>query len=332
MIDNATPPSPNREADMRPDISVLIVAFNSAALISACITAIAEATNEYVVEILLVDNGDGSTQALVERSFPQVRIVPSRGNIGFAAGNNLLASHARADRLLLLNPDMVLLPGAIDALMLGAMRHAEAAAWGGVTVDPNGRPDAGNAIAMPSLIEFASVAFGRSRIGNAPLKGIDRNMPVDVLIGGFVMFARSAWEEANGLDERYFLYCEEVDLFFRLQQKGHTFWRIHDACGRHEAAHGNHLSPMRLLYRAAGTMEFMRAHWSLPARAVSAALIWIAALERYCVGRLLGSRRPHLQQLGEGYRHVALRPQFWLSGYHHERGLMARLARGPIKG
>jgi N-acetylglucosaminyl-diphospho-decaprenol L-rhamnosyltransferase len=314
----------------RPDISVLIVAYNSATLIPACLGALAEAAREHTIEVLMVDNGDGSTEKLVAMNYPEVRIVPSKGNIGFAAGNNLLARHARAERLLLLNPDMVVQPGSIDALMRGAQRHPEAGAWGGVTVDPSGKPDAGNAIAMPSLAEFASVAMGRSQIGNAPLKGLDGDTPVDVLIGGFVMFSREAWEEADGLDERYFLYCEEVDLFHRLKQKGYSFWRISDSFGRHEAAHGNHLSPMRLLYRAAGSMEFVRAHWSPFARVASAVLIWVAALERYLAGKLLGARRPHLRQLGEGYRYVALRPQFWMSGYHRERGLMARLARGPI--
>jgi GT2 family glycosyltransferase len=315
----------------KPDVSILIVAYNSAALIAACLDAIPAAVRDHSAEVLLVDNGDGSTELLVKRDFPHVQIVPSRGNIGFAGGNNLLAAHAQADRLLLLNPDMVAKPGSIDALIRGAARHSEAAAWGGVTVDATGRPDAGNAIAMPSLAELVSVALGRSNIGNAPLKGIDRDMEVDVLIGGFVMFARKAWEEAGGLDERYFLYCEEVDLFHRLRQKGYTFWRISDACGEHEAAHGNHLSPMRLLYRAAGSMEFARAHWSPGARTMSALLIWIAAVERYLAGRLLGSRRPHLRRLGEGYRHVAMRPHFWMAGYHRERGLMARLARMPIK-
>jgi N-acetylglucosaminyl-diphospho-decaprenol L-rhamnosyltransferase len=313
------------------EVSILIVAYNSAALISACLDAIPTAARNCSFEVLLVDNGDGSTETLVARDFPDVRIVPSRGNIGFAAGNNLLASHARAERLLLLNPDMVALPGAIDALMKGAERHPEAAAWGGVTVDPTGRPDAGNAIAMPSLAEFASVALGRSNIGRAPLKGLDHDMPVDVLIGGFVMFARTAWDEAGGLDERYFLYCEEVDLFHRLQQRGHRVWRIADAYGRHEAAHGNHLSPMRLLYRAAGSMEFVRTHWSPGLRVLSALLMWVAAMERYLAGKLLGSRRPQLRQLGDGYRHVALRPRLWMSGYHPARGLMARLADGPIK-
>jgi GT2 family glycosyltransferase len=313
-----------------PEVSVLIVAYNSADLIGACIGSVATAAPSRSYEILLVDNGDGSTEALVAREFPEVRIIPSRGNIGFAAGNNLLASYARADMFLLLNPDMVALPGSIDALLEASQRYPRSAAWGGVTVDPDGKPDVGNAIAMPSLAEFLSVALGRSRIGSAPVAGLEQDACVDVLIGGFVMFSRSAWEDVGGLDERYFLYCEEVDLFYRLQQRGYEAWRISGAKGAHTAAHGNSLSPMRLLYRAAGTMEFVRAHWPLPARVLAGFLVWIAAVERLVAGRLFGARAPHLRKLGNGYRLVALRPAFWIFGYHKRRGLMAKLARSPI--
>lgn len=322
----AVAPARPTVADDRPVVSILIVAFNSAALIADCLDAIPPGAARHGYEVLMVDNGDGSTEAMVRQAYPWVRIVPSRGNIGFAAGNNLLAGHAMADRLLLLNPDMVAFPGAIDALVDGSLAYPTAAAWGGVTVSKDGRHDSGNAIAMPSLIEFASVALGRSRIGHAPLEGIERDTVVDILIGGFVMFSRDVWEQMGGLDERYFLYGEEVDLFFRLNQLGYKVWRISKAYGTHTTAHGGHLSPMRLLYRAAGTMQFLRLHWSWPARILAAFLLWVAAVERVLAGKLLGHVRPHLRDLGEGYRYVAARPSHWLFGYDQKRGLMARLA------
>jgi hypothetical protein len=86
---------------------------------------------------------------------------------------------------------------------------------------------------------------------------------------------------------------------------------------------------MRLLYWSAGKMEFVRRHWSRPRAAIAGALIWIAAIERYLMGRLLGGLRPRLRQMGEGYRHVALRPWLWFSGYHPQRGLLAKLATTP---
>lgn len=313
-----------------PDISVLIVGYNSAELISACIDSIETAARRHTCEILLTDNGDGSTEAVVAGKFPNVRIIPTQGNIGFAAGNNLLADSANAPLLLLLNPDMIALPGSIDALVEASRNYPEAVAWGGVTVDEAGKPDTGNAIAMPSLGEFLSVALGRSRIGSGPVAGLDRDACVDVLVGGFVMFSRKAWDEVGGLDERYFLYCEEVDLFYRLQLRGYEAWRISSAMGAHKAAHGNTLSPMRLLYRAAGTMEFVRAHWNFAWQITAGALVWIAAVERLIAGRLFGHWRPHLRQLGHGYRLVALRPDYWIFGYDRRRGLMAKLERSPL--
>ncbi len=312
------------------DVSILIVAYHSEDLIEECIRAIAPACQRHTYEILLVDNADGGTARVVQQTFPEIQIVPGRGNVGFAAGNNWLARHSKGAYLLLLNPDMMLSPGAIDVLLDSRDKFPKAAAWGGVTIDARGLPDAGNAIAMPSLREMASVALGRSLIGNSASSTIDQDTQVDVLVGGLVMFSRTAWEAAHGLDERYFLYSEEVDLFARLAKMGYTFWRIPAAGGRHLTSHGNHLSPMRLLYRAAGSVEFVRQHWSWPAAQLAKVLIWIAAFERFAAGRLLARWKPHLRRLGDGYRYVALHPRYWMSGYDAQRGLMARMARTPL--
>lgn len=313
-----------------PDVSILIVAYNSADLIEACIDSISPACVRHRFEILLIDNGDQTTASLVQARYPHVRIVESRGNIGFAGGNNALARHARAPLLLLLNPDMKLEPHAIDALLAGAERHSDAAAWGGVTLNANGTPDSGNAIAMPSMAELLSVAAGRSRIGSMPIRGVNEDERVDVVSGGFVMFARSAWDAAGGLDERYFLYGEEVDLFYRLNKQGLAIWRIADARGFHAVGHGAGLSPMRLLYRAAGNMQFLHLHWSRIGAWTGAMLMWIAALERYLAGCLLGGIRPGIKAMGDGYRLVALKPHLWFSGYDPQTGLLAQLERNPF--
>ena len=310
-----------------PLLSILVVAYNSAALIADCIASVPSACRRHRFEILLVDNGDGSTEVLVAEQFPEVRIIPSRGNIGFAAGNNLLAQHAKGDHLLLLNPDMVLHEGAIDALFKGAAAYPDAGAWGGVTVDRNGQPDTGNAIPVPSLAEFASAALGRSLQENLPTERLAQDATVPVLMGGFVMFPRSVWDAVDGLDERYFLYCEEVDLFRRLSQRGYAFWRIAAARGFHHAGHGDGSSPMRVLYHAAGTMQFVRIHWSPIAAGLAFLLVWIGAMERFLAGRILGRFIPRLQSRERAYRLVALRPGLWMRGYDKRSGLLVKLEK-----
>lgn len=317
----------NDTATAAPLLSVLVVAYNSKAIISSCLATIPAACARHSYEVLMVDNGDGSTEAFVAASFPDVRIVPSRGNVGFAGGNNILAEVARGRYLLLLNPDVELKAGAIDALLDAASAHPEAAAWGGVTLDRNDRPDLGNTVHVPSLREMASRTLGTSSAARSEIVGVDSDAKVGVLSGSFVMFSRAAWDEVGGLDDRYFLYCEEVDLFYRLAQKGYSFWRIGSARAYHDIGHGEALNARRMLYRAAGNMQFARSHWSRPRQWLAFLFMWIGAWQRFVAGRLLGRWKPRIAIVGESHRDIAMRPDFWRHGYDPRKGLLRKLQR-----
>lgn len=309
------------------DVSILVVAYNSQDIISACLESIPDNCPGYTHEVLLIDNGDGSTADLVAAKFPHVQIVPSQGNVGFAAGNNLLAAEARGRYFLLLNPDVMLEPEALCNLMQGTVDHPSASAWGGVTLGRDGRPDLGNTVHVPSLREMASRTLGRSVAATSKLVGVDNDAQVGVLSGSFVMFTRDAWDDVGGLDDRYFLYCEEVDLFYRLARRGHTFWRIAKSLAYHDIGHGDASSPMRGLYLNAGVMQFVKLHWSQPSQRLAFALIWFSSFERFLAGRLLGWCNQKLKSTGKKERFVALRPNYWRHGYDSKRGLLARLRK-----
>ena len=308
----------------------MIVGYNSADLIARCVGSIPTACARHSYEILLVDQGDGLTEALVAEQFHEVAIVASLGNIGFAGGNNLLATRAKAGLLLLLNPDVELKSGAIDALLDATERHADASAWGGVTLDRNGNPDVGNTVHVPTLGEMASRVMGRSNAGLRTGQNFTKDEQVAVLSGGFVLITRSAWDEACGLDERYFLYCEEVDFFYRLAKGGHTFWRIADARAHHDIGHGNVVSPMRTLYSAAGNMQFARLHWSKRREVIAFVLIWLGAVQRYWAGTIFGLFRPQYKRIAEAHRLLAFQPGKWRFGYDPTKGLLVKLGlRSP---
>lgn len=312
---------PDDAAD--PQVSILVVAFNSLPTIARCLDAIAAGAVANAVEVLLVDNGSDGTGAFVAANYPQVRIVPSIGNVGFARGNNLLARHARAPYLLLLNPDFFVAPGAVDALVEGARRYPAAAAWGGISVDASGTPDTGNAIVIPGFTQLLRAALGLS-LAAPPGRDLDGDEQVEVISGGFAMLSHVAWDRAGGFDERFFLYCEEVDLFQRLRRMGYPVMRLGSARGEHLIAHGQTLTPRRLLLRTAGIMEYVRKHWGLPWWVVGAVLIWLAAVERYLAGRLFGKSRPRLARLGSAHQIIARRPGLWWHGYHPTKGLLAQ--------
>ncbi len=307
------------------DVSILVVAYNSQDIISACLESIPDNCPGYTHEVLLIDNGDGSTADLVAAKFPHVQIVPSQGNVGFAAGNNLLAAEARGRYFLLLNPDVMLEPEALCNLMQGTVDHPSASAWGGVTLGRDGRPDLGNTVHVPSLREMASRTLGRSVAASSPDDSKRSDARLEVLSGSFVMFSRIAWDEVGGLDERYFLYCEEVDLFYRLAKRGHHFWRIGSARAYHDIGHGEALSATRMLYRAAGMMQFARLHWPSINQNLAFFLTWVGAWQRFIVGRLIGRWVPRLRTVGESHRDIALRPHYWRHGYDSKRGLLCKL-------
>lgn len=312
------------------ELSVLVIAYNSREFIGDCLEAIERECRDVSFEVLLIDNGSDGTAELVAGRFPQLRVVPSFGNIGFARANNALAHESEGRLLLLVNPDAVLCEGSIAALLDGQAKHSEAAAWGGVTLDDQGQPDTGNAIPVPSLREFASSALGRSAAGSLLSEVSTEDERVDLLSGGFLMIDRQAWEEVGGFDESFFLYCEEVDLFTRLGERGHHFWRIGSARAHHRIAHGDSLSPLRSLYRTAGSVHYVRKHWPSARVWLGIALIWWAAFARFVAGSLFGWANGRLAQLSDGYAKVALKPGLWIYGYHPKRGLKAQLDRAAL--
>lgn len=308
-----------------PDVSILVVGYNSASIIGNCLGSIPAACTRYSYEVLLVDNGDGSTAALVARDFPAVRIIPSKGNVGFAAGNNMLAAEAKAPFLLLANPDLEMRPGAVDELMKATQRYPDAAAWGGVTLDRNGCPDIGNTVHVPSLSEMASRILGRSSKSVKLSDPLKHDQRVEALSGGFVMFSHEAWKRAGGMDERYFLYCEEVDLFFRLAKMEYVFWRVGASRAFHDIGHGENASPMRELYLNSGIMQFAILHWGKFRWHLAFAAIWLLAAQRYAAGVIFGRWSSKLKITGHRYSHIVLRPNDWRHGYHPTKGLLARM-------
>ena len=105
------------------DVSVLIVGYNSGRYLKSCLHHLRQAIQDLNVEVLFVNNGDDASEELVRDLLPDTIIVSSRGNIGFAAGMNLLAESATGSLLLLLNPDVELHTDAIVELCAAARRN-----------------------------------------------------------------------------------------------------------------------------------------------------------------------------------------------------------------
>lgn len=213
-----------------PDLSVLVVNWNTRAMTIDCLESLYAQTREVTFETILVDNGsqDGSADAIAA-TFPQVRLMAEPINHGFGHANNLAAARARGRYLLLLNSDTVVLDQAVDRLMAFAAKRPEARIWGGRTIFADGSLNIGSAwgaFGTWSAFCFAAgltLLFPRSNLFNPEgLGGWDRSTEreVDIVSGCFFLIERSFWEELGGFAPDFFMYGEEAELCGRARRLG----------------------------------------------------------------------------------------------------------------
>jgi N-acetylglucosaminyl-diphospho-decaprenol L-rhamnosyltransferase len=183
-----------------------------------------------VSEVIVVDNAssDGTAEQLAAR-FPAVRWIRNQSNVGFAVANNQGATASQSEALLLLNSDALLLPGALPALLEVLGREPRAAVVGARLLNADGSFQASHSRFPNLLREFLILTgLGRLLVGRRyPSRGpeMDRGAQiVDCVEGACLLVRRNAYLEAGGMDAGYFMYSEEVDLCYALQQKGWQIW------------------------------------------------------------------------------------------------------------
>jgi GT2 family glycosyltransferase len=228
-------------------LSVLIVSWNGRHHLEECLVPLLEQRRGAgaAVEVLVLDNGstDGTVDWLARR-FPEVRVVASASNLGFAAGNNRLAREASGDLLLLLNndtcPDSHLLAAFVESWRSAP---ADVAALAGRLTDWDGlRLDFGRGIATFDGHAFALDQGRELREARLPRPGEELLFGC----GGNLLVARRSFFEAGGFDESYFAYYEDVDLGWRLWAGGERILACPEASARHrQGATGTRLGDFR---------------------------------------------------------------------------------------
>ncbi|KAG1694916.1 N-acetylglucosaminyl-diphospho-decaprenol L-rhamnosyltransferase [Nymphon striatum] len=175
------------------------------------------------------DSKDNSVE-LIASEFPEVEIIQTGQNLGFAGGVNVGAKASNSEYILLLNPDTVILDGAIDKLFEYAQSTPKAGVWGGITLNNDLSLNPNNArarLSFKTLLFSAlglSKAFNKSCFFNHDNYGCwDRKSEreVDVVTGCFFLTPRHLWTDLQGLDETFFMYAEEADYCIRAIKKGY---------------------------------------------------------------------------------------------------------------
>lgn len=249
----------------RPSVWLVIVVYNSYADTADCLRSL-EAATWPALHTVLVDNGstDGSGELLL-REFPEVIHLRSEDNLGFAGGCNLgirEALAADADYICLLNNDTIVEPGFIEPLVERAALEPRTGIIGGrILYDEAG--DAGD------VIWFAGGQIDR-RTGYTTHRGQDlpdgpsfRRPSLTDYITGCLFFVRAGlFHQLGLLDERMFMYCEELDFCLRARRAGFSCFYEPDSVIRHRVSRsmGGAYRPLYYYYQVRNLMEVYRVH------------------------------------------------------------------------
>lgn len=213
------------------DISFIIVSYNTCGLLRDCLKSVFGKTEDVSYEVIVVDNDskDNSCE-MVENEFPEARLVRSKVNLGFGKANNLGLSHAQGKYVLFLNSDCVLINNASKVLYDVMEGYADCAACGGNLFNSGYETVHAYGYFNSPKRYFLKVSGLRYFIDN-PRNDDDRESTheVEQLIGADLMVRKSVLDEVGVFDERFFLYCEESELQFRIRKAGYKIMYTPDA-------------------------------------------------------------------------------------------------------
>lgn len=288
-----------------PRLSVLMVSYNTRALTLRALETLFAATRGVSFEVILVDNAsaDGSADAIAA-AFPQVRLIRSAENLGFARANNLAAEDAHGEWLLLLNPDTETYEGSIAKLVAFGGANPKGGIYGGRTVFPDGSLNIASCWNRPTPWSLFCKVFGLSTIlprnpvfDTESIGGWKRDTVrhVDIVVGCFLLLRKSLWQQLRGFDPDFFMYGEDADLCLRARTLGYRPMVTPDATIMHLVGASSGTSRKKAerlaqLYKA--QRQLIERHWSKPMVPLGLALMNASVWTRMAAAKVLGRVKP----------------------------------------
>jgi GT2 family glycosyltransferase len=215
-----------------PTVSIIIVNWNSEELLGKCLKAVFESTEGLDIEVIVVDNASSdSSVEMIDSVFPAVKVIQLGENLGFARANNIGLKDSHGEFILLLNPDAFLHNNAVEIMVKHMQTHPRVGACGPRLLYEDGQIQR-SCSSFPTLRTelwqalWLDKLFPRSRVfGEYQMTywDLDDLREVDCVMGACMLIRRDALGELGLLDERFFMYSEEVDLCFRMKQSG---WKV----------------------------------------------------------------------------------------------------------
>ena len=211
------------------DLSVIIVSWNTAPLLEDCLNSLFTGGGlaGLQAEVWVVDNAStDSSVAMTKEKFPQVRVIETGANLGFAGANNLALAQARGRHVLLLNSDTIVSEGAFQKLVQILEKHPEVAVVGPCLLNADGTIQASWArfpnvqSEITGTPDRSQSPYGLEKLEEASVR---QRLPPFVCdyVSGACFLVRGDWARQYGyLDEGFFMYFEETEWCYRLKRHG----------------------------------------------------------------------------------------------------------------
>ena len=309
-----------------PTVDIILVSYNTAEYTLRALHSVYEETKQFNFTVIVVDNNsqDDSVQQIKEK-FPDTKLIVSKKNLGFAGGVNLGASHASGDYILLLNPDTVVLDGAIDKLLRFAGQYPENGIWGGITLNNDLSTNTHNAWAEESLSTLFFSVFGLNRLfkescffnhANYGCWKRDSIKAVDTLQGSFFLISKDVWNKLNGLDETFFMYAEEADFCYRARALGYQPIITPNAKIIHHGGGSETNLSGKMIKLLTGKVTFINKHHSFIKRLLMKSLLLLYVTNKLLLSTLMSLFKNNKKESQAEWWKIFQNSPMWLQGYH----------------
>ena len=219
-----------------PQISVVIVNYNVKEYLEQALLSLQRALENISHEIYVVDNASvDDSVAHIRQRFPDVQMIECKENLGFGRANNVALELVKGEYVVLINPDTVVQEDTFTKLLTFFESHPDAGAATCKIINPDGSfsVDCRHSIPTPMIalwkVTGLSKIFPKSKIFakyNLTYLDPDETYPVPAISGSFMMIKKRALDEAGFFDERFFMYCEDIDLCHRINHAGYKIYYV----------------------------------------------------------------------------------------------------------
>ena len=279
------------------DVSAVIVTAQTRDLVLSCLRHLMPELRELDHEVFVVDNAstDGTVDA-IRREFPQVTVIANGENRGFARANNQALRLARGEQILLLNPDTEIQPGALATMRQALRTLPQAAIIGPKIVRPDGRLDLACRRSFPSPTVAMARLTGLSRLFprfrplaryNLTYADPDQPAQIDCGTAAAMLVDARRLAEIGFFDEDFFMYGDDLDLCFRLKERGGLFYYLPSAKVIHIKGASSRQRPKPMLREFHKSMWlFYRKHYAHGWGMLLAPAVWagIGLRHRFVLG------------------------------------------------